>query len=53
MELHQKYFPTFDDKNKITNNFLIVTNRKDLKGLIKTGNERVVEARLSDAEFLE
>ena len=51
MESHQKYFPTFDDKNKITNNFLIVTNRKDLKGLIKTGNERVVEARLSDAEF--
>ena len=51
METHQKYFPTFNDKNEITNQFLIVTNRKDHKGLIKIGNERVVEARLSDAEF--
>ncbi len=51
METHQKYFPTFNDKNEITNQFLIVTNRKDHKGLIKLGNERVVEARLSDAEF--
>ena len=51
MESHQKYFPTFDDKDRITNDFLIVTNKKDLKGFIKIGNERVVEARLSDAEF--
>ena len=51
METHQKYFPTFNDKNEITNEFLIVANRKDHKGFIKTGNERVVEARLNDAEF--
>ena len=51
METHQKYFPTFDNKNKITNEFLIVVNKKDSKGLIRIGNERVVEARLSDAEF--
>ena len=51
MESHQKYFPTFNDKNEITNEFLIVTNKKDKKGFIKIGNERVVEARLSDAEF--
>jgi glycyl-tRNA synthetase beta chain len=51
MESHQKYFPTFNDKNEITNEFLIVTNKKDQKGLIKIGNERVVDARLSDAEF--
>ena len=51
METHQKYFPTFNDKNEITNEFLIVTNKKDQKGFIKIGNERVVEARLSDAEF--
>ena len=51
METHQKYFPTFNDKNEITNEFLIVANRKDYKGFIKTGNERVVEARLNDAEF--
>ncbi len=51
MQSHQKYFPTFDYKNEITNEFLIVTNKKDAKGLIKLGNERVVDARLSDAEF--
>ncbi len=51
MESHQKYFPTFDNKGELTNDFLIVANKKDLKGLIKIGNERVVEARLSDAEF--
>jgi len=51
MESHQKYFPTFNDKDEITNKFLIVTNKKDQKGLIKIGNERVVDARLSDAEF--
>ena len=51
MESHQKYFPTFNDKDEITNEFLIVANRKDYKGLIKIGNERVVEARLNDAEF--
>ena len=51
MQSHQKYFPTFDNKGKITNEFLIVANKKDQKGLIKIGNERVVEARLADAEF--
>ena len=51
METHQKYFPTFNDKNEITNEFLIVANKKDQKGFIKIGNERVVEARLNDAEF--
>ncbi|MDA8937080.1 glycine--tRNA ligase subunit beta [Candidatus Pelagibacter sp.] len=51
MQHHQKYFPTFDKKGNITNEFLVVTNRQDKKGFIKLGNERVVEARLSDAEF--
>ena len=51
MQHHQKYFPTFDKKENITNEFLVVTNKKDKNGLIKLGNERVVEARLSDAEF--
>ena len=51
METHQKYFPTFDYRNEITNEFLIVSNKKDQKGLIKAGNERVVNARLNDAEF--
>jgi len=51
MQYHQKYFPTFDKKGNITNEFLVVTNKQDKKGFIKLGNERVVEARLSDAEF--
>ena len=51
MQHHQKYFPTFDKKGNITNEFLVVTNKYDKKGFIKLGNERVVEARLSDAEF--
>ncbi|WP_435163372.1 glycine--tRNA ligase subunit beta [Candidatus Pelagibacter bacterium nBUS_25] len=51
MQYHQKYFPTFDKRGNITNEFLVVTNKKDSKGFIKLGNERVVEARLSDAEF--
>ncbi|MDC0167257.1 glycine--tRNA ligase subunit beta [Candidatus Pelagibacter sp.] len=51
MQYHQKYFPTFDSKGSITNEFLVVSNKKDIKGLIKLGNERVVEARLTDAKF--
>ena len=51
MQYHQKYFPTFDQKNNLTNNFLVVSNCKDIKGFVKIGNERVVEARLNDAEF--
>jgi glycyl-tRNA synthetase beta chain len=51
MQYHQKYFPTFDKKGKITNEFLVVANNKDIEGYIKLGNEKVVEARLSDAQF--
>ena len=51
MQFHQKYFPTFDKKGKITNKFLVVANNKDTEGFIKVGNERVVDARLSDAQF--
>ena len=51
MQYHQKYFPTFNQKRNLTNEFLVVTNNKDTKGFIKLGNERVVEARLSDAQF--
>ena len=51
MQSHQKYFPTFDNKDNLTNNFIVVADNKDSKGLIKLGNERVIEARLNDAEF--
>jgi len=51
MQQHQKYFPIFDNSNKLTNLFLLVANLPDTKGYIKAGNQRVVEARLSDAKF--
>ncbi len=51
MQHHQKYFPTFDSKNKITNNFIVIADCKDKKGLVKLGNQNVIDARLADAEF--
>ena len=51
MQSHQKYFPLFTKKNEITNEFIVISNKKDQSGLIKIGNERVVDARLNDAEF--
>ncbi len=51
MQVHQKYFPTFDNRDNLTNNFFLVADNKDSKGLIKIGNENVVEARLNDAKF--
>jgi glycyl-tRNA synthetase beta chain len=51
MQSHQKYFPLFTKKGEITNEFIVIANKKDDRGLIKIGNERVVEARLNDAEF--
>ena len=51
MQKHQKYFPTFDKKENLTNNFFIISDIKDQKGFVRIGNERVVEARLNDADF--
>ena len=51
MQQHQKYFPIFDNKDRITNLFLVVANLSDKKGYVKNGNQRVIEARLSDAKF--
>ena len=51
LQSHQKYFTLIDHKGRINNEFIIVINKKDVKKLIKIGNERVVEARLSDASF--
>ena len=51
LQSHQRYFTLTDQKERMINEFIIVTNNKDDKKFIKTGNERVVEARLSDASF--
>ena len=51
LQTHQRYFTLIDLKDRMLNEFIIVANNKDRKKLIKNGNERVVEARLSDANF--
>jgi len=51
LEKHQRYFPIFDSRGRLTNDFFVVANKKDEKKLITEGNKRVVEARLSDAKF--
>ncbi len=51
LEKHQRYFPIFDSRDRLTNYFFVVANKKDEKKLISQGNKRVVEARLADAKF--
>ena len=51
LEKHQRYFPIFDSRDRLINNFFVVTNKRDEKKLITQGNKRVVEARLADAKF--
>ena len=51
LQSHQRYFTLIDKKGRIMNEFIIVANKKDVNQLIRQGNERVVEARLSDASF--
>jgi glycyl-tRNA synthetase beta chain len=51
LEKHQRYFPIFDNRGRLTNNFFVVANKKDKKKFITIGNKRVVEARLADAKF--
>ena len=51
LKVNQKYIPLFDKNKDLTNNFIVVSNKRDRKNFIKIGNKRVVEARLSDAKF--
>ena len=51
LQFHQRYFTLVDHKERMINEFVIVTNKQDTKKFIKLGNESVVEARLSDASF--
>ncbi|MBX2849365.1 MAG: glycine--tRNA ligase subunit beta [Acidiferrobacterales bacterium] len=52
MRDHQKYFHIIDKENKLLPNFITVSNidSKDPQRVIQ-GNERVLRARLSDAQF--
>ena len=52
MKSHQRYFPLWDPSGRLLPKFLIVANGPFSRSLpIRRGNERVLEARLSDAEF--
>ena len=53
MQQHQRYFPLQDVSGKLMNRFLLVSNLEANDGgeAIRTGNARVVRARLADAKF--
>jgi len=52
MKANQKYFPLLDNNNKLSNQFLIVSNiNPDDPSSVIRGNERVVRPRLADAKF--
>jgi glycyl-tRNA synthetase beta chain len=52
MKANQKYFPLLDATNKLTNQFLVVSNiSPDDASFVIGGNERVVRPRLADAKF--
>ncbi|PSJ19434.1 glycine--tRNA ligase subunit beta, partial [Halomonas sp. ND22Bw] len=47
-----KYFPLLDAADKLTNQFLVVSNiSPDDASAVVGGNERVVRPRLADAKF--
>jgi len=52
MQDHQKYFPVVDDNGKMTSSFIFVSNIKSVNpDSVSSGNERVLNARFSDARF--
>lgn len=52
MRHHQRYFTVQDGEGKLAPRFIAVMNMKaDRKGYVVKGNERVLEARFSDARF--
>ena len=52
MHSHQKCFPMLDASHQLTSNFLLVSNiESSSPETIISGNEKVINARLSDAMF--
>lgn len=53
MRVHQRYFCVSDTSGKLLPHFIVIANQnpKDSGIEIRTGNERVLRARLSDAAF--
>lgn len=52
MQQHQRYFPVTDDKGNLLPYFVAVSNTaaRDIE-VVRAGNERVLRARLADAQF--
>ena len=52
MKHHQKYFPVRDRTGRLMPNFIGISNNQATSmNIVREGNERVLRARLSDAEF--
>lgn len=52
MREHQRYFPVLDEDGNLLNKFITVRNGgSEHIDIVTHGNERVLRARLSDAEF--
>jgi len=52
MREHQRYFPVVDSDGRLLNKFITVRNgTDDFLDTVKEGNEKVLRARLADAEF--
>jgi len=52
MEKKQRYFPLRDADGNLTNKFIVIRNGTDnYKDIVIQGNEKVLKARLSDAEY--
>lgn len=52
MREHQRYFPVVDEDGNLLNKFITVRNGgSEHLDIVTHGNERVLRARLSDAEF--
>ena len=52
MKKHQRYFPMWKDESALASKFITISNGTDgnING-VRHGNERVLHARLNDAEF--
>ncbi|MFO7947747.1 MAG: glycine--tRNA ligase subunit beta [Armatimonadota bacterium] len=52
MEKHQTYFPVADSNGHLMTQFIIISNVDNrAEENVRLGNEKVIEARLADAEF--
>jgi glycyl-tRNA synthetase beta chain len=51
MKEHQGYFPLLAPNDKLLPYFVSVINMRGSEAIIRTGNERVLAARLADAKF--